>query len=141
MFEMLASISGEIVSVLIACTLLFGWVTGYRVVQKSNAAYLEEQAVVEGLEEVREFNIYDDNTLRGQDVISALLQYKGYPNIIIYNSNGTISKIYDENTPQAQYSVSALNAQNILSPENTFKTELGYDDNGTVDTIKFKKVD
>ncbi|WP_294156215.1 hypothetical protein [uncultured Clostridium sp.] len=84
---------------------------------------------VEVLAEYREYNVYDNTILWSQDVISAILKYRGLPEVNVTYKNGGRTVQYTMNTSADNYTNEYLNKQFEVSSK--FLSTLKRDEKGT----------
>lgn len=127
---------------LIGAGLCIVFIVGFSYV---NTAYQEadrnNKTAAATMREVREFNSYNDNELKSQDVISAVLQYRGQPELWIDTAKGnttTWGMKYTLDTQLSEYDVETLTAK--FDIEDTYVGELVKDDNGSIERIEFYNV-
>lgn len=86
------------------------------------------------LSEYREFNKYSEgNTIGGQDVVSAIMHYRGVP--IIEVSGAHCTETFDTDTRSSHYTQNYL--MNAIPAEIMYNTEIEYDDNEQISKLVF----
>lgn len=103
----------------------------------ANTIQQTEEYTVESLAEYREYNRYDDTILWSQDVISAILQYRGQPALkVSYKTGSTVT--YNLNTVKDRYTNQYLSTQfNVSAKFHSYKQ---LDASGTVVQLNFVEV-
>lgn len=86
------------------------------------------------LAEYREFNKYSDgNKIGGQDVVSAIMHYRGNP--IIKVSGSHLNKNFDLDTQSSYYTQKYL--MNSIPAEAMYDTSIEYDENEQISALVF----
>lgn len=113
----------------------------------SNMAQQQDMLLV--AQEYRTYNRYDETVIYAQDMVSALLEFRGQPTCIVKTSDGGTYTYYPTfgvdgapTSPISDYSTEELQSRFITARDNaaaseTYKCSLVKDENGDVSEVRF----
>lgn len=124
------------ISVCIAAALIFLVVVSFDKIQQVNAAVSELHRFNEEYSEIREFNSYDNKDVRPQDIVSAVMTYKGEIGIYVWN-NGSQEYCWNSTTKSTPYNTVAI--LSVLDQSKTYRATIWRGYNGEVEGLHFRK--
>lgn len=110
--------------------------------QTANANIAEQQRFTQEYKEYREFSAYDDKTVRPQDIVTAVMTYKGDVGVYVWNSNTSNYQYkWDRddspgNPNATEYTATAI--LKVLNQTKAYSAQLQRGYNGEVTGIYFK---
>lgn len=125
---------------------------GMNTVQDTGRMERENQNNIAAMQEYRKWNAWDEKVLYSQDIVSAILEFRGDPEIVINKQNSQDKYAYTDNTNSPNYIKSYTKSNTTDSDisqiyldfaDSTIKyiSRLHRDENGEVDKIFFIRQD
>lgn len=133
MNDVVADLISQGVDLLITAVILSSIVTMMTASQNLNARISEQQAIHSEIVEYRQHNAFDNTEVYAQDVITAIMKYRGIPYVTV--KIGGANFTWSSSSKSTNYSVSAI-AEKITS-DKIYKASLVRSVNGEVVGYEF----
>lgn len=126
------------IGVALASIIIWGVLILLTNLQSVNATLAEQQRFNREYDEYREFCAYDDTEVRAQDIVTAVMTYKGTVAVYVYN-NGVMSPDYMWNTSNQSTAYSTTSILSVLDQNKMYQASLQKGYNGEVQGIHFRR--
>ena len=132
MNDIIADFISQGVDFIVVAVILSSVVTMMSAVRQINDKVNEEQAVQMEIQEYREHSAFNATEVRGPDIVSAIMKYRGTPVITVKIG----STVYTWSVSQAPCTYTITNVSNLIQA-GTYSANLIYSSNGEVIAYEF----
>ena len=133
MNDIIADLISQGVDLLITAVILSSIITTMASAQQLNGEINEQQAIHAEITEYRQHNQFDNTEVYAQDIISAIMKYRGTPYVTVKFADATYT--WSGSVQATNYSASAIS--NKISSDYTYSANLVYDVGGVVIGYEF----
>lgn len=133
MNDIIADLISQGVDLLITAVILSSIITMMASAQQLNGEINEQQAIHAEITEYRQHNQFDNTEVYAQDIISAIMKYRGMPYVTVKFADATYT--WSGSVQATNYSASAIS--NKISSDYTYSANLVYDVGGVVIGYEF----
>lgn len=133
MNDIIADLISQGVDLLITAVILSSIITMMASAQQLNGEINEQQAIHAEITEYRQHNQFDNTEVYAQDIISAIMKYRGTPYVTVKFADATYT--WSGSVQATNYSASAIS--NKINSDYTYSANLVYDVGGVVIGYEF----